>query len=268
MYTFTEDCRLGIEEIDKEHEELFRLINEAQELLDQKMASEKIVANIVDHLGRYAREHFAHEEAYMESIKDPELPRQKKEHQAFAAKIENIDLSGAGEEESRDILANLVQYLAKWLYHHILGSDIMIGTMTEAEKESPFAFTSEYKTDIPLVDEEHARLFRIIEEAYDLMKEELLSDKYDQIMEILEELKEYTKTHFRDEEAYMEKIGYEGLKAQKMAHESFVDKLNDMNLQEIDDSQQESLYELIDYLLAWLKNHILKMDKKIPVVRG
>ena len=42
MYTFTEDCRLGIEEIDKEHEELFRLINEAQELLDQKMASEKI----------------------------------------------------------------------------------------------------------------------------------------------------------------------------------------------------------------------------------
>ena len=36
MYTFTEDCRLGIEEIDKEHEELFRLINEAQELLDQK----------------------------------------------------------------------------------------------------------------------------------------------------------------------------------------------------------------------------------------
>ena len=44
MYTFTEDCRLGIEEIDKEHEELFRLINEAQELLDQKMASEKIVA--------------------------------------------------------------------------------------------------------------------------------------------------------------------------------------------------------------------------------
>lgn len=113
MYTFTEDCRLGIEEIDKEHEELFRLINEAQELLDQKMASEKIVANIVDHLGRYAREHFAHEEAYMESIKDPELPRQKKEHQEFAAKIESIELSGAGEEESRDILANLVQYLGK-----------------------------------------------------------------------------------------------------------------------------------------------------------
>ena len=111
MYTFKEDCRLGIEEIDKEHEELFRLINEAQELLDQKMASEKIVANIVDHLGRYAREHFAHEEAYMDSIKDPELPRQKKEHQEFAAKIESIELSGAGEEESRDILANLVQYL-------------------------------------------------------------------------------------------------------------------------------------------------------------
>ena len=268
MYEFTNDCLIGIKEIDDEHARLFKMVNDAIAMSNELDDITPVANNLIANLKDYAATHFAHEEAYMESIKDPELPRQKKEHQEFAAKIESIELSGAGEEESRDILANLVQYLAKWLYHHILGSDIMIGTMTEAEKESPFAFTSEYKTDIPLVDEEHARLFRIIEEAYDLMKEELLSDKYDQIMEILEELKEYTKTHFQDEEAYMEKIGYEGLKAQKLAHESFVDKLNDMNLQEIDDSQQESLYELIDYLLAWLKNHILKMDKKIPVVRG
>ena len=104
---------MGIEEIDKEHEELFRLINEAQELLDQKMASEKIVANIVDHLGRYAREHFAHEEAYMESIKDPELPRQKKEHQEFAAKIESIELSGAGEKCNPARDSRLKRFLAR-----------------------------------------------------------------------------------------------------------------------------------------------------------
>ena len=59
----------------------------------------------------------------------------------------------------------------------------------------------------------------------------------------------------------MEKIGYEGLAAQKLAHESFVERLAEINM----DSQHEYLCELIDFLLGWLKNHILKMDKKIPV---
>ena len=68
----------------------------------------------------------------------------------------------------------------------------------------------------------------------------------------------------QDEEEYMEKIGYEGLAAQKLAHESFVDRLTGINMEEVDDGQQEYLFELIDYLLEWLKNHILKMDKQIP----
>ena len=43
-----------------------------------------------------------------------------------------------------------------------------------------------------------------------------------------------------------------------------LDKLNDINLDDMDDNQQEYLIELVDFLLMWLVNHILKMDKKIP----
>ena len=43
------------------------------------------------HLVDYAAEHFAHEEAYMESINDPELMRQKKEHTDFANKVKSVD---------------------------------------------------------------------------------------------------------------------------------------------------------------------------------
>ena len=81
----------------------------------------------------------------------------------------------------------------------------------------------------------------------------------------IEELKEYTRLHFSDEEAYMKEIGYVGLEAQQAAHIAFVDKLNQINLDEVDENQQDYLYELIDYLLSWLSTHILKMDKKIPV---
>ena len=33
MYRFTQDCLIGVEEIDKEHQELFRIVNEVEELL-------------------------------------------------------------------------------------------------------------------------------------------------------------------------------------------------------------------------------------------
>ena len=47
-------------------------------------------------------------------------------------------------------------------------------------------------------------------------------------------------------------------------NEMFVDKLNDINLDDLDDNQQQYLVELVEFLRIWLINHILKLDKKIP----
>ena len=55
----------------------------------------------------------------------------------------------------------------------------------------------------------------------------------------LNELKAYTEEHFRDEEEYMEWIHYEGLAAQKRAHEAFIDKLENIDLDEIENNPQE-----------------------------
>lgn len=41
MYHFTDDCLIGVEEIDNEHRELFRIINETQDLLDNQIISDK-----------------------------------------------------------------------------------------------------------------------------------------------------------------------------------------------------------------------------------
>lgn len=267
MYKFTEDCLTGIEEIDNEHRELFGIINGAMELLGEEAGTVASVKNLVLHLKKYAEQHFAHEEAYMEKISDPELERQKKEHAEFAEKINSVDLEGLTEENGREALQDLVNYLAKWLYHHILGSDIMIGKMQPVSRENKgmFEFTDNYKTNIDFVDREHKKLFEIIERTYDVINAQFLADKYDQIVSIIDELREYTKLHFSDEEKYMEEIGYEGIAAQKLAHESFIDRLACIDMDAVDDSQQEYLCELIDFLLEWLKNHILKMDKKIPV---
>lgn len=266
MYRFTDDCMTGIEKIDEEHRRLFQLINESMNLLKDGSASRVVVKNLLKELKEYAATHFAHEEAYMEQIGDMELDRQKKEHARFTEKIDSYSIDELTEEESGKTAEELLIFMAKWLYHHILGSDIMIGKFTKTDRsEDVFAFTDKYKTGITLVDDEHKRLFEIIKETHDVIGAELLHDKYDAIVHILEELKDYTVMHFQDEERYMESIGYEGIELQKLAHTAFVDRLNEINLDEVDDNQKEYLEELIDFLLEWLTNHILKMDKKIPV---
>ena len=39
MYTFTKDCLIGIEAIDKEHEQLFKMINDAAKMLNDGQVS-------------------------------------------------------------------------------------------------------------------------------------------------------------------------------------------------------------------------------------
>lgn len=264
MFQFTQDCLIGIEEIDNEHRRLFEMINQAFALLQEPSATIVAVRELVAALKEYAVTHFAHEEAYMEQICDPELPRQRREHAAFVAKVNGVNLDLSDEDSAKRTMNDLLEYLSRWLYRHILGSDILIGKIGNVEKADPFAFTKEYWTGIEMIDEEHKKLFEIIRETNDLIHEELLHDKYDEIMRLLEELRDYTIVHFNDEEAYMERIGYEGLAAQRAAHQIFVDKLTEINLDDVDDNQEEYLKELIQFLLGWLSNHILLVDKKIP----
>jgi hemerythrin len=94
---------------------------------------------------------------------------------------------------------------------------------------------------------------------------QLLHDKYDAIVQIIGELKEYTVKHFTDEEKYMESIHYEGIHQQRIAHNAFVERLEEIDLDDMDENQEEYLEELIHFLLEWLTNHILRMDKRIPV---
>lgn len=267
MYQFTEDCLIGVEQLDNEHRELFRIINDAMELLGNEFKEDKHddIVKLLSELKDYTEYHFRHEEKYMEKINHPELLIQKRQHMEFTAKMSELDAI-VDFREQYEVLDELLKYLVTWLYRHIIGSDIMIGKMMPVEqweKQSKFVFSEEYYTGIDFVDEEHQELFRIIEDVNHVIVNDYVHDKYDEIVRLLEELKNYTQYHFKDEEEYMEKIGYDGLEAQKKAHDAFISRLEELDLEEIDDNQQQTLEELMEFLTGWLVNHILYMDKKI-----
>ena len=268
MYEFTEDCLTHIDAIDEEHRRLFQMLNEAISLSQETADVTLIANNLIAGLKDYAATHLAHEEAYMESIHDPELSLQKAEHAAFTKKMNEFQLDTTSPETARASFQDLLTYLIHWLYHHILNSDLMIVKSRAATTDDPFAFTDAYKTGINLVDEEHRRLFEIIRQTHDLIQDELLFDKYDKIMNLLAELRDYTEFHFHDEEMLMERIQYPDLAIQKRAHAVFIEKLVEVDLSdldEMDNDQQSYLNDLIQFLLSWLCNHIMILDKKIAI---
>lgn len=123
----------------------------------------------------------------------------------------------------------------------------------------------EYFTGITLIDEEHKQLFAYANEAYDLLQEEFIPDKYDRIVAILQELRNYTKKHFSDEEAYMESIQYKRIFTQKIQHQEFIDKLDNIDIDSIEagENQDEALIDILEFLTNWLIHHILELDTLI-----
>ena len=126
-----------------------------------------------------------------------------------------------------------------------------------------YEFTKDYHTGIDFIDEEHAKLFEIANRAYDLLTNQFVTDKYDAIVAVLEELRDYTKYHFNHEEEYMKSINYPKRFSQLHQHTQFINKLESYNLKEIDVNQQAGLLEILDFLALWLQSHIKGMDKKI-----
>lgn len=126
-----------------------------------------------------------------------------------------------------------------------------------------YEFKEEFKTGIPQIDEEHARLFEIAEELYQLKQEEFIPDKYDNIRAILEQLRDYTLTHFEHEEAYMESINYKRMFTQKIQHDGLRRQIAEWRLDELDESQDEAIDEILQLVTGWLVDHILNQDKLI-----
>ena len=128
-----------------------------------------------------------------------------------------------------------------------------------------FEMKEKYMTKIPKINMEHEKLFEIGERAYQLLIDKYDIDKYDKIVAVIEELKAYTIYHFNAEEEYMVSINYKRLFTQKIDHTFFIKKLEDFNLNDVDNNQDEAIMKILTFLNQWLGNHIVEKDLLIPV---
>lgn len=125
----------------------------------------------------------------------------------------------------------------------------------------PLLWTPDLSVGVKHIDDQHKTWFEKANELFEAGKEQRAKEYINQMIDFLDE---YTKLHFRDEEAYMEEIKYPGLDAQKKAHASFINELarlkNDYN------NTGGNIMVILNankMVINWLTNHIRNMDKKI-----
>lgn len=121
----------------------------------------------------------------------------------------------------------------------------------------------DYKIGIQQIDEQHEKLFEIANRAYNILTREIVVDKHDKVINVMEELREYTSYHFRTEEDYMLKTGYKRFLSQKVAHDEFIKKIYEVNLNDINEDDDKQLIGILEFVVNWISEHILGADKLI-----
>lgn len=127
------------------------------------------------------------------------------------------------------------------------------------------AWKEDYEVGIDVVDSQHKELFVIAGKAFDLLKNEFVTDKYDAMVEILEELKDYAAFHFETEEKYLEKTGFKKLFSHKMEHAAFLQEIEAIDLEELDENQEEHMMRILQFIVNWIDRHILEKDQQFAV---
>ena len=119
-------------------------------------------------------------------------------------------------------------------------------------------WNDKYSVDISLIDEQHKKLFELINKASIVEKS---SNNPKEVLEILDEMTEYALKHFRIEEHYMKEFNFSGYEAHRDEHIDFTSTAIDYKNRAIC-GDYKIINEILEYLTQWLVNHIRIADKE------
>ena len=119
----------------------------------------------------------------------------------------------------------------------------------------PIRWTSELEIGINVIDSQHKRIVEYINK----LEHAQVNLNRAEVGEVLDELVDYTLSHFAFEEGLMEEAGYPFLKPHKRVHALFTRRVSDY-VQRFKMGENVT-QELLHTLTAWLVNHIKNDDK-------
>lgn len=117
------------------------------------------------------------------------------------------------------------------------------------------AWTSDMNTGIDVIDNQHIRIVDYINQ----LEHAALLNNQSFVGQVLDDLVDYTLSHFAFEESLQEEAGYKFAKPHKAVHDLFVKRV--ARYQERHAAGEDIGEQLHSMLCTWLVNHIKRDDK-------
>jgi len=135
ILVWNEDYRVGLDEVDQQHQGLVDMINRLDAAISDGEPSDVIVRLLAD-LKSYTHYHFSTEEHLMRecACEPAHIRLHLRQHRDFERSLEQFarayDVSGSV------VAGSLLEFLLKWLMSHIMGSDKELGRLIRGEGET------------------------------------------------------------------------------------------------------------------------------------
>ena len=121
-----------------------------------------------------------------------------------------------------------------------------------------FDWQQAYSIGNDLIDREHQHLLVLANKVVEFRPS---GERVENVREAILALCEYVKTHFANEEAYMQQVGFPKLTAHKVLHEAIIHEVNTI-LKE-SPGLDSLVYKLKRLMKNWVIEHIKQADSQI-----
>jgi hemerythrin len=126
-FQWKQDLSVGFQEIDDQHKELFRKINDLLESIGQGRGIQE-VKNMIKFLEDYTATHFSSEEKLMLKHNYNGYPAQKTEHNKFIKVLDELKKKIGTSDVLLSSLLTVQKVTVDWLINHISKMDKTLGS--------------------------------------------------------------------------------------------------------------------------------------------
>lgn len=133
FFEWTDKLDVHVDNMNAEHKQIIALMNKMHDEVEKQSPLEEVMKTVAD-LEAVAKQHFADEEAYLESIHYPGTKQHKEIHtkllERYAVQKEEF-LKSNGQSASQ-----FFSFLKIWLSSHIMGIDSHYGEFSQAKQKT------------------------------------------------------------------------------------------------------------------------------------
>ena len=244
--------------------EVKKVVDQIVSAIEQQAASTEEVAGNIEQAAHGLQE--VNENVSQSSQVSGEIAKDISDVQSYADDMHRKSRTMRGSAENlTDLSGRLKEMISVFRVSQAPGSVATTSSASEAVIEDLMPWGPKLQIGITEIDSHHQKLVALINRLYRAMKQKKGSSV---INSILDELVDYTRFHFSFEERQFRAFEYPARTDHERIHKKLVGQIEDFQRQ-IAAGKAGVTMDLMNFLMEWLQNHILKVDKQyVPLLQG